>query len=476
MAFSLTATVGSTTLNLANKSPYRLLHVTGASGVPVRRVVERGPAQVGDTDVGFRLSPRIIELAIGFYATTDAILDGYRDGLTQFFKPLTSTPVKLTFTRDDGAVRQIDCYTIDEIKIDLLKENRPGHYHNATVRLQAPDPAFYNPVPGTVAGTATAGTATDWYLAGGAIGTAQVLMQGGTPAQGGTWSYNGTVTSSYTLAIRSAQEVFGTAKKYAFDVSNNASWYRQSLYVQQNGLDSLYGACEGSAFATTLGTSFMPAGTSNYFLRYDPSVDFAGDGFHHAAFQAGTVGSVPVLTAWAGGNDLSIRGTTRRWRSDYGNNASSRWSNPLLLYALYSPALTNAQIAALDVFMAGSVGGTAAIGIGIPYVGNLAEYPVIRITGPITNAGILNSSTNDRIDFGTNTIGAGTTLVIDTRPGIKSVLEGTISRRSYLGAGSDIDTFHLTPDEVVNVVYFYGTNTNGSTSMSIVYYNRYTSY
>lgn len=385
MAFSLTATCSGTTLNLSNKSPYGLLYAKGMSGAVVRRVTERGPAQVGDTDVGFRLEPRIIELTIGFYATTDAILDGYRDSLTQFFKPLTSTVINLTVTRDDGAIRQLDCYTVDEIKIDWVKEHRAGHFHNATIKLRAPEPAYYNPTPGTVTVSGSAGTATDWYLAGGAIGTSSVLMSGGTPTQGQAWSYAGSIahTTSYTLAIRATQESFGTADKYMFYV-DNTSLLENDIVLR--AATSRYAANTSADGGGDLGTAFMPAGTTNYYIRHGTSgldgIDPSGIGLSTSAndvYAAGTAsGLVTVAPSFPPSTTRPIGGTARRWRSDATNTAASRWSGTILLYALYSPGLNATQIAALDTYMAGSVGGTVSIATYISYAGDLAEYPSDR--------------------------------------------------------------------------------------------------
>lgn len=156
MAFALDAIVGSTTQSLTDGAPFKLLAAHGMGGPPIRRLVARGPAQHGDTDIGYRLQPRDIELQLGFAASTDAILDGYRDLLARIFRPLVDTPVSLRVTRDGPITRQIDVYTVGPIDISLLPEHRPGHYHRARVRVRAPDPTWYDPVPGTATLTGTA--------------------------------------------------------------------------------------------------------------------------------------------------------------------------------------------------------------------------------------------------------------------------------------------------------------------------------
>lgn len=285
MAFTLQAIRGSTTVTLTNGAPFRLLEARGLSGAPIRRVTTRGPAQDGDTDKDYRLGPREMELDIGFLATTDAILDGYRDTLMGVFKPLTSTPVNLRATRDDAAVRQVDCYAIDEIKIDLLPEHRPGHYHRATVRLRAADVPFYNPTPGTVTVTGTAGLSPTWYLAGGVIGSANVLMVGTAPAQGEAWSYAGTLGTGdpWTLAFRSTYEAQGSLNHYAFHVDNTGA----DIGIVATGTAENppapfpYGVASSTAnvYGFTGSGEFMQAGTHNYFWIRVPS-QFYGGGAH----------------------------------------------------------------------------------------------------------------------------------------------------------------------------------------------------
>src|SRR5690606_29449322 len=101
--------------------------------------------QHGDTDIGMRLDPRTITLSLNFYATSGSVLDGYRDKLRTIFSPTDSYPVSLRLTRDDGEVRQIDCYTIGMADVPLSYVERPGLMHRAVIQLRAADPLFYDP-------------------------------------------------------------------------------------------------------------------------------------------------------------------------------------------------------------------------------------------------------------------------------------------------------------------------------------------
>ena len=178
--------------------------------------------------------------------------------------------------------------------------------------------------------------------------------------------------------------------------------------------------------------------------------------------------------------NVPISGTARRWRSNANNDAGSRWAGTITHYALYSPGLNETQIAALAEYMSGINGGTIGQIAAVAYEGNLPEFPVISIRGPISSPIITNLTTGHTLDFGTITIGAGTTYVIDTRYGYKTILAGTVNKRSELSDDSDLGDFHLAPNPTapngVNSVAAYGNNIGTATQISVVYYNRFTSY
>jgi len=464
---NLTATVGSSSLTLYGGNPYSLVSARGMSSAAVRRVTSRGPAQDGDTDLGYRLAPRTIELTIGIRATSDILLDGYRQTFTSFFKPLPSTPIQLRYTGDNAAVRQIDCYTVGDIKLNLNPEHRPGHYHEATVTLRAADPAWYNPTQGSVTVLGTSFVGATWWLAGGAIGTAQVVEYGTAPTQGQVWTYTGTPDSTaspgaYTIAIRSGQESL-SAGKFAFFAGDGDGDPSVSIHTYFT-VSAVYGYGNPN---NSGGRNFsMPSGTSNYIFSTLGTTYTRG-------YIDGTALPDSVYSAVS----MSIEGTARRWRSDATNSVGSRWSEALEKYAVYVPALDTSQIAALNEFMNIPAGNTDTQYLAISYVGNLPEYPIISLTGPATNPSITNLTTGETLDFGTITIGAGTTYMIDTRYGYKTVLDGTVSRRYQLTEDSDVATFHLAPTTGgTNVLFLDGTAMGTATRFSVAYYNRYTSF
>lgn len=472
----LTATSGSSSITLSDGAPFGLLSARGMGGAEIRRVTQQGPAQDGDTDTGYRLAPREIELVIGFQGSSDSVLDGYRDTLTSFFKPLTATPVKLRMTRDDGAVRQIDCNVVGSVKIDLLPMYRPGHYHRATIRLRAPDPAWYNPTPGTVSFAGTVPSSLNWWLAEGVVGTAQVLMHGGTPSANEVWSYAGTIgtATGYTLAVRAEYVSYLHSNMYMFDAP--------SLPLEPV---ARFGVAGTETYGTTspyyaVGPSpaiignLMNSGTLNYFFNADPNgatINGVSNGLAQTLWllQYGTY-SYQYTKSY-------LIGTAQKWRTN-------SWPGTVQLYALYSPPLTEGQRNAVSAYMTG-ITGTAIAGtinqiLPLPYSGDLPEYPVISLTGPITNPSITNVVTGEVLNFGTITIGAGVTYVIDTRHGYKTVTQGTVNRIDQLSDNSDLSTWHLVPSPIAsggtNTIFVAGTAIGTATSIQVVYYNRYMSF
>lgn len=481
MPFNLQAVLGSTTVSLYDGAPFMLRTARGMGGADVRRVTTQGAAQHGDTDKGYRLQPREIELVIGFDATTDAILDGYRDTLNGIFKPLSATPVNLRVTRDDGEIRQIDCNVVGAVDIKLVKEHRPGHYHEATVRLRAADPAWYELAPGTVSFTGTVNYATNWQLAGGAISSGQVLMSGGTPSAG-AWSYTGTIPlgTSWTLAVRADYLASSGTESYMYNdnggtVATLGPSFGKSgtvggtTYYLWNDTNYLYDLPSNAAGG-------MNTGIANYFHTNDSNgYTYRGSvtpAYRQVWSKSSPGGSGTIVAVAAATSVIPVYGTAMAWRT-------LGWAGTVRLYALYSPGLNEAQRNALNIYMAGTAG-SANTSVVVPYEGDLPEYPVISLTGPVTAPTITNQATGDRLSFGTNAIGAGTTYVIDTRYGYKTVLQGTVSRRSQLSGDSDLGEWHLAPNPVAvggtNLVTVEGSGMSAATTLQVVYYNRYQGY
>lgn len=114
----------------------------------------------------------------------------------------------------------------------------------------------------------------------------------------------------------------------------------------------------------------------------------------------------------------------------------------------------------------------------IAYDGTWRTYPIVTITGPITDPIITNETTGDKLDFTGTTIGSGSTYTIDLRYGHKTVVDqaGT-NKISTLSTDSDLATFAIeaAPDAPggVNTISVTGSAANSTTEIYLTYNTRY---
>jgi hypothetical protein len=162
MSYAITYTTGGTTFNLDGYDAVTgfTFNYQGDQGfglAPMHRITQRGPMQHGDSDVDFRLDPRIMQIPI-FVATTT--LDDYyaaRGRLLSVFSPSNSVGT-ITVTTSTWA-RSIDVKVLGGMSFDT--DAKVGYSLSAVIQLRADDPTWYDDVPHTVSGAAgIAGTAT----------------------------------------------------------------------------------------------------------------------------------------------------------------------------------------------------------------------------------------------------------------------------------------------------------------------------
>lgn len=115
----------------------------------------------------------------------------------------------------------------------------------------------------------------------------------------------------------------------------------------------------------------------------------------------------------------------------------------------------------------------------ITYSGTWREYPIVIISGPITNPIVTNVTTGDVLDFTGITINAGDSYTIDCRYGYKTVKNAAGTNKiADLTDASDLATFSLEaePDAVggLNDIKVTGTGANANTQVYVRYYTRYT--
>lgn len=116
----------------------------------------------------------------------------------------------------------------------------------------------------------------------------------------------------------------------------------------------------------------------------------------------------------------------------------------------------------------------------ITYNGNWRSYPQqIRVTGPITDAVITNSTTGEVLDFTGATIAGGDYYDIDLRYGYKTVTDSSGANQiADLTDDSDLATWHLAaaPDAAggVNSINVTGSSVTEATKVEVTYFERYT--
>lgn len=114
------------------------------------------------------------------------------------------------------------------------------------------------------------------------------------------------------------------------------------------------------------------------------------------------------------------------------------------------------------------------------------DWPVLEVTGPVTNLRIDHFPVGDSIDFAGTTIPSGETWVIDLRPGYKIVYRKsdnasrlyavTTSSVRYFGTMRMINQKLATSYGYNNNHFnFTGTGASGASSFKILYYKRYLS-
>lgn len=99
-------------------------------------------------------------------------------------------------------------------------------------------------------------------------------------------------------------------------------------------------------------------------------------------------------------------------------------------------------------------------------------YPIIYVTGAVTNLVLTNTTTGDVLDFTGNSIGGGVTYTIDLRYGYKTVIDSSgVNRVNELTTSSDLATWRLVPG--VNSIHAVGASITSATSILVQYNQRF---
>lgn len=382
MAFALDAIVNDVTYSLSDGDPFRLESAQGLAMPSVRRLTERGPRQDGDTDLGYRLEPRTITLALNFYADTYAALDGHRDTLATIFKPARGYDIKLRVTRDDGAVRQIDCHTVGPVDVRLVREERPGKLHRAVVQLRAADPTWYDPTQTEetlIVGPYWAQGDTETFIPMSNIldydvdpEIGQVIS--GSVAIGNPWSFffETTLPDDWTTDI--------TSSKYLI--------YYPSVSVRYSNNRIAISVMSGTGVPYLEGTTYIIAGNHQYALFSNGGTAY----FYRDNVPRGTINVEGAPTG----------GTEGYWR-DLWWAGPTEWDWEVGKVAFYDVALTADMRDALF---------NPANANTIVYEGDWPVYPTILLNGPITTPTIAVAETDMTLTFGTRNLAENETWTI----------------------------------------------------------------
>lgn len=141
MSWTLSVISAGVEYSLSDNQDYVLTGLDGIGAAPVRRIAERGPMQHGDSDLGFRLQPRKIALALMARGGDAASWFGRRNDLLSIFRS-SNSPVQLRIT-DGEMVRQIDCHYSGGMEMPV--DDLGVRWQRVGIELIAPDPTWYDP-------------------------------------------------------------------------------------------------------------------------------------------------------------------------------------------------------------------------------------------------------------------------------------------------------------------------------------------
>lgn len=123
-----------------------LCYYTGEDGLgvaPSHRLTTRGSQQDGDTDLGFRLDPRIFTLILETVSNTRPVMESKRASLSNLFLP-TQNDIVLEWTYSNGSKRVIDCVQAGDAI--FASSDRLLYNQKLAVTFRAQNPLFYDPI------------------------------------------------------------------------------------------------------------------------------------------------------------------------------------------------------------------------------------------------------------------------------------------------------------------------------------------
>lgn len=277
MSYSITYAVGGVTYNLSGFDPATglTMNYLGDQGfglAPMHRITQRGPLQQGDSDIDFRLDPRIMQIPLMVDAMTIAQHYAVRAALLAAFAP---SNVVGTLTVTTGAtVRAIDCVVLGGLTMDV--DAKQGYAVRTIVQLRADDPTWYDPAVQVL--TLTPGIA-------GTAFTVPTLV----PLTLGTASINSTSTLTYT-----------------------GTWLSYPIITAVGPITSLAITSNSTGDVISLGSVAIPGGTTYIIdLRYGFKTVKTATGVNKigdvtAGSNLATFAIVPAPTVPGGVNSITV--------------------------------------------------------------------------------------------------------------------------------------------------------------------------
>jgi hypothetical protein len=144
--YNISVIVNGHELALGGGNPFVLEGESGLGMAQVRRLAEAGPLQHGITDLGFRLTPRIVDLVLGVYPNTTPEMWTHRDEILRYLAPYQDIVLKVSLS--SGDTRCLDCHFANDLI--MASRDRNGFAQRIGLSLRAGDPTFYDPELKTV--------------------------------------------------------------------------------------------------------------------------------------------------------------------------------------------------------------------------------------------------------------------------------------------------------------------------------------
>lgn len=258
MSYGVTYTVGGVTYNLTGPDAATGLdmHYIGAlnlGGSPMHAITTRGALQQGLTRLDYRLDPRVITLAWVVYGNSLGEMTSQFDALNTIFNGSNKKAV-LTFTRDDGSIRAIDCFYHGGLDNDI----DPKLYQvRVPVQLLCPDPTFYDPsliadnLFSGVQGTATSYPYVIPVTYGSAFNGATQVVYTGTAVSYPIIEVTGPINAGLSITNEATGDNITTSAA----IPAGSTWrfdlrYGQKTVKNQSGVNQLPNITSGSDIAT----------------------------------------------------------------------------------------------------------------------------------------------------------------------------------------------------------------------------------